>query len=183
MTRLPCMTTPAPDEHGRPAPKKVRGKIQSDTRQRWLDGGRQWATWRYDQEAMLTDSTGQLVLPLKNSRNVYITIPCRPHFFGVSWPSNQTLNDAWQLLARAGSPSSFFSSSWAVAEASMAHRSWYRSLIEDLLWAQHPEVGIHFTKLRRHHSITYVGAATWGGGWYPQPSYWLQERPPHVRAV
>ena len=61
--RIPCMTTPAPDEHGRPAPKKVRGKIASDTRQRWLDGGRQWAPWHYDKEAMLTDSGGQLVLP------------------------------------------------------------------------------------------------------------------------
>ena len=61
--RLPCMTTPAPDDHGRPAPKKVRGKIASETRQRWLEGGRQWAPWHYDREAMLTNGDGQLVLP------------------------------------------------------------------------------------------------------------------------
>ena len=61
--RLPCMTTPAPDENGRPAPKRVRGRINSDTRQRWLDGRRQWAPWHYAQEAMLTCEDGTLVLP------------------------------------------------------------------------------------------------------------------------
>ena len=61
--RLPCMTTPAPDEHGRPAPKKTRGKVDSSTRQRWLEGGRQWAPWHYDREAMLSTADDELVLP------------------------------------------------------------------------------------------------------------------------
>ena len=49
--KLPCSTTPAADESGRPAPRSTRGKITSDTQQRWLAGGRQFA---------LSDDEGKL---------------------------------------------------------------------------------------------------------------------------
>ena len=49
--KLPCSTTPAADESGRPAPRSTRGKITSDTQQRWLAGARHFA---------LSDDQGKL---------------------------------------------------------------------------------------------------------------------------
>ena len=40
---LPCMTTPAPSDAGRSAPKKMRGRIPPDAKARWLQHGRQFA--------------------------------------------------------------------------------------------------------------------------------------------
>ena len=45
--RMPCCTTPASDENGRPAPKGARGKTDEATRQRWLQDKRQFAPWHY----------------------------------------------------------------------------------------------------------------------------------------
>ena len=53
---LPCATTPAEDENGRPAPKRARGKIPEPARARWL----QFAPWHYAEEAMLHDEAGRL---------------------------------------------------------------------------------------------------------------------------
>ena len=61
--RLPCMTTPAPTAEGRPPPKKLRGRMRPDTRQRWLNDGRQYAPWHYDEEHMMLDPHNNLVLP------------------------------------------------------------------------------------------------------------------------
>ena len=61
--RLPCMTTPAPSSEGRPPPKKLRGKMRPDTKQRWLNDSRTFAPWHYDEEHMLRDSHGTLTLP------------------------------------------------------------------------------------------------------------------------
>ncbi len=61
--RLPCFTTPAPDEHGRAAPKKSRGKISESTRTRWLQGARQFAPWHYEEHAMLRDFQGNYIIP------------------------------------------------------------------------------------------------------------------------
>lgn len=61
--RLPCMTTPAPTSDGRPPPKKLRGKIRPDTKQRWLNDSRTFAPWHYDEEHMLIDGSGNLTLP------------------------------------------------------------------------------------------------------------------------
>ena len=57
---LPCSTTPAEDENGRPAPKRARGKIPEPARARWLADSRQFAPWHYVEEAMLHDEAGRL---------------------------------------------------------------------------------------------------------------------------
>ena len=57
---LPCATTPAEDENGRPAPKRARGKIPEPARARWLADCRQFAPWHYAEEAMLHDEAGRL---------------------------------------------------------------------------------------------------------------------------
>lgn len=41
--RLPCLTTPAPTEEGRPPPRKLRGQIDPAVRQRWLHDNRTYA--------------------------------------------------------------------------------------------------------------------------------------------
>ena len=51
--RLPCLTTPAPTAEGRPPPKKLRGKMEPDCRQRWMDDNRRFAPWHYHQHALL----------------------------------------------------------------------------------------------------------------------------------
>ena len=60
--RLPCSTTPAADERGRPPPRSMRGKVTTEVQQRWLQDSRQFAPWHYQRDAMLTDDQGKLVV-------------------------------------------------------------------------------------------------------------------------
>ncbi|CAE7863082.1 eIF3-S7, partial [Symbiodinium necroappetens] len=60
--RLPCSTTPAADERGRPPPRSMRGKVTTDVQQRWLQDSRQFAPWHYQRDAMLADDQGKLVV-------------------------------------------------------------------------------------------------------------------------
>ena len=43
--RLPCLTTPAPTPEGRPPPKKLRGKMEPERRERWMADNRRFAPW------------------------------------------------------------------------------------------------------------------------------------------
>ncbi|CAE7859414.1 eIF3-S7, partial [Symbiodinium necroappetens] len=60
--RLPCSTTPAADERGRPPPRSMRGKVTTEVQQRWLQDSRQFAPWHYQRDAMLADDQGKLVV-------------------------------------------------------------------------------------------------------------------------
>eukprot|EP00438_Fugacium_kawagutii_P019769 Skav203659 [mRNA] locus=scaffold2755:67102:70040:- [translate_table: standard] len=62
-TRLPCLTTPAPTDEGRPPPKKLRGRVDSAVRQRWLQDNRTYAPWHYSEGAMLRAPDGTLHTP------------------------------------------------------------------------------------------------------------------------
>ena len=53
--QLPCMTTPAPTDDGRPAPKSSRGKMDLRTHERWLANNRQFAPWRFQEEFLFMD--------------------------------------------------------------------------------------------------------------------------------
>ena len=95
--RLPCFTTPAPDDHGRAAPKKSRGKISESTRTRWLQGARQFAPWHYEEHAMLRDSQSNYVIPPPAVKEQLHHLPigytanqqgddrARHHMLGNSW--------------------------------------------------------------------------------------------------
>ena len=61
--RMPCLTTPAPDERGRPAPKRAKGKLSEEARNHWLRYGRQYAPWHYEAPALMSNSNGQLSTP------------------------------------------------------------------------------------------------------------------------
>ena len=50
---LPCLTTPAPTAEGRPPPKRMKGKLSSAARQRWLSGNRQYAPWIYEDHGLV----------------------------------------------------------------------------------------------------------------------------------
>ena len=40
--KIPCLTTPAPDDYGRPPPAKHKLKTSEETKQRWLKDNRQF---------------------------------------------------------------------------------------------------------------------------------------------
>ena len=61
--RMPCFTTPAPSEQGRPAPKHSRQTISEDGKNRWQKDSRTYAPWHYERRNMMTDSKGDLHLP------------------------------------------------------------------------------------------------------------------------
>ena len=52
--RMPCSTTPAMDDQGRPAPRGGRGKTPEDAKNRWLAGSRQFAPWHYHRDVMMS---------------------------------------------------------------------------------------------------------------------------------
>ena len=56
--RIPCLTTPAPTSEGRPAPKRMRGQIDTMVKQRWLTDIRKYAPWAYEEHAMQQDKDG-----------------------------------------------------------------------------------------------------------------------------
>eukprot|EP00435_Cladocopium_sp_Y103_P030116 s227_g7.t1 len=56
--RIPCFTTPAPTEDGRPPPKRQRGRVDSEVRERWLADSRQFAPWQYQTHALLHHTDG-----------------------------------------------------------------------------------------------------------------------------
>ncbi|OLP86253.1 DNA (cytosine-5)-methyltransferase 3A [Symbiodinium microadriaticum] len=56
---LPCLTTPAPSAEGRPPPKRMKGKLSAQARQRWLSGHRQYAPWVYEDHALVFEKSGE----------------------------------------------------------------------------------------------------------------------------
>ena len=90
---LPCLTTPAIEEGGREAPRNMKGKIDSITRTRWLEGRRQYAPWFFAETAMLRDSDSKLhLLPIETKEAL--------HHFDRDFSScpNVTLKDRHRLL-------------------------------------------------------------------------------------
>lgn len=68
--RLPCLTTPAPTAEGRPPPKKLRGKMEPEVRERWLSDNRRFAPWHYHDHAML-EKDGVLIVPTADHKDQF----------------------------------------------------------------------------------------------------------------
>ncbi|CAE7923243.1 unnamed protein product [Symbiodinium sp. KB8] len=74
--RLPCATTPAEDEQGRPAPKRVRQKLPEPAKARWAADGRRFAPWHYVEEAMMHDAAGRLhIIPPAAKEKLHMIPP------------------------------------------------------------------------------------------------------------
>ena len=56
--KLPCLTTPAPGDDGRPPPKRMKGTVSAAAKQRWLSGSRQYAPWMYEEHALVYEKNG-----------------------------------------------------------------------------------------------------------------------------
>ena len=101
LARLPCFTTPAPDENGRSAPKRSKTRTDPETRNRWLAGNRQYAPWHYQEHALLTDEAGNMVIP-------DITIKEQLHHFSIDYTQHHEVTDRerhrmdWQFVAHWG---------------------------------------------------------------------------------
>ena len=61
--RVPCFTTPAPQEGGRPAPKRLRGRMSPQERARWISDDRTFAPWQYADEALTRGPDGSYSVP------------------------------------------------------------------------------------------------------------------------
>ena len=69
---LPCLTTPAIEEGGREAPRNLKGKLDSITRTRWIQGHRQYAPWFFAETAMLRDKDSKLhLLPIETKEALH----------------------------------------------------------------------------------------------------------------
>ena len=90
---LLCLTTPAPTSEGRPPPKRMKGKLSSAARQRWLSGHRQYAPWVYEDHALVFEKSGDgQLLPAELKEQLH-------HFpSGVTRCSSVTPKDRHRLL-------------------------------------------------------------------------------------
>ena len=93
---LPCLTTPAPSDEGRPPPKKMKGRMSAQVRQRWLSGNRQYAPWVYEDHALVYEAgQGQIIpaelkeqlhhYPQGYTRHPQVTPRDRHRLLGNSW--------------------------------------------------------------------------------------------------
>ena len=73
---MPCLTTPAPDEKGRSAPKRRKHDRpeDQDTLARWSADGQQFAPWHYRKHQMVT-TDGHLTLPSVNTKQAMHELP------------------------------------------------------------------------------------------------------------
>ena len=76
---LPCLTTPADDPAGRPAPRSCKGKVDSQTQARWLGDNRRYAPWHYQQDNMFVDRAhhDRLALPTPELKEQMHHLPRR----------------------------------------------------------------------------------------------------------
>ena len=69
---LPCLTTPAPTEAGRRAPKSAQGRMSAQTYHRWVEDSRCFAPWHYNEANMLKDNQDQLrLLPAETKESLH----------------------------------------------------------------------------------------------------------------
>ena len=68
---LCCLTTPAPTDKGRDAPKHSKQPISQQARQRWLKDNRQYAPWHYEDHNMISTSDSKRLLTCSEKEMVH----------------------------------------------------------------------------------------------------------------
>ena len=115
-TIMPCMTTPAPTDEGRPPPKKCKQEKpeSADTLARWKAGNRQFAPWHYRKHHMMLDEHGNLQIPSAEAKELmhklpgkYTKIPQntdrdRHRQLGNGWHMGVATRMMWLVLLAAG---------------------------------------------------------------------------------
>ena len=99
--RLPCSTTPAADERGRPPPRSMRGKVTTDV---------QFAPWHYQRDAMLADDQEKLVVLTPGPRSSCTT--CRRASRRKRRKANWNPGPATASWATGGTGASLAACSW-----------------------------------------------------------------------
>eukprot|EP00438_Fugacium_kawagutii_P003272 Skav211047 [mRNA] locus=scaffold1351:69:4364:- [translate_table: standard] len=61
--KIPCFTTPSPDEKGRAPPAKSKTRVPEEAKQRWLADARTYAPWQYTDIAMAYQHDEHKVIP------------------------------------------------------------------------------------------------------------------------
>ena len=75
--RIPCLTTPAPDEAGRAAPRKLRGRMPPEQRSRWMQDNRCFAPWQYADHAMVYGPAGEPTVPSADMKEQFHQLPAQ----------------------------------------------------------------------------------------------------------
>lgn len=91
--KIPCFTTPSPDQHGCDAPSRHRSKVDEGTKQRWLADNRCFAPWQYSPHAMAYNHDNPQVIPAHIKEQI--------HNFPHNWTSagNTTERTRHRLVA------------------------------------------------------------------------------------
>ena len=97
--RIPCLTTPAPTSHGRPAPRSARGKTSDEARERWIGDQRRFAPWNYEDTAMMqgADRRFYVVPPKVKERLHHFPDNYTKHKSANTQDRHRVLGNSWHL--------------------------------------------------------------------------------------
>ena len=128
--KIPCFTTPAPDESGRPPPARPKLRTPEEARQRWLNDSRQFAPWQYADHAMVYREGEPEVIPPGLQRTV-AQLPSRLDKAGRSCPSVSSPDDS-QLVVHVRSHTSHGGGATVHPSRGIAHATagWHRGSTE-----------------------------------------------------
>ena len=73
--RIPCFTTPAPQEGGRPPPKRLKGRLDPKQRARWLSDDRTFAPWQYHDNALVQNQDKSWSVPSSETKEQLHMLP------------------------------------------------------------------------------------------------------------
>eukprot|EP00438_Fugacium_kawagutii_P030337 Skav223220 [mRNA] locus=scaffold2231:82321:89075:+ [translate_table: standard] len=72
---VPCLTTPAPSDAGRSAPKRMKGHLDPICKSRWLEDGRTFAPWQYADVALVHSPDGTATVPSPEIKEQFQMLP------------------------------------------------------------------------------------------------------------
>eukprot|EP00438_Fugacium_kawagutii_P004671 Skav216583 [mRNA] locus=scaffold3151:23511:25874:+ [translate_table: standard] len=94
---LHCLTTPAPTDEGRQAPRSCKGKLDSATYNRWSAAERQFAPWHYEDTVVMQSPTGELTTPPITTKETAHELPIN---YTANFPEkvrHRMLGNSWHV--------------------------------------------------------------------------------------